>query len=220
MDLSLSFLRTIPAALVTGILAIEGALFYIAPTAEVVPNPPPLRSFQQDFGPWKMAHEFEIDAETQSFLKADDTLSRSYMGPGGPLTLFVGFFKSQRGGVTPHSPKICLPGNGWIPEGSTRTSIEVPGIAAPVPVNRYIVKHGEDRSLVLYWYVTAHYTMADEYYSKVVLMKEGLLHRRSDEAIFRVIAPLGTGNDTETEARAVAFIRDFYPSLKRQIWSN
>lgn len=220
MNFSLAFLRSLPAALVTVILAIEGALFYAAPTAEFVPNPPPLRSFQSDIGSWKMLREFEVDAETQSYLKADDTLSRSYAGGSGVLTLFVGFFKSQRGGVTPHSPKICLPGSGWTPEGSRIISVDVPGVAAPLSVNRYIVRHGEDRSLVLYWYVTAHYTMADEYYSKIVLMKEGLLHRRSDEAIFRVISPILGADEAPSEARAIAFIRDFYPSLKQQIWPN
>ena len=220
MNLSLAFLRALPAALVTAILAIEGALFYATPTAEFIPHPPPLRSLQNDFGEWKMVREFEVDAETQTFLKADDMLSRGYFGAGGPVTLFVGFFKSQRGGVTPHSPKICLPGNGWTPEGSRIISVDVPGVSGAVPMNRYIVRHGEDRSLVLYWYATAHDVMADEYYSKIILMREGLLHRRSDEAIFRVIAPIGAGGEAESEARAIAFIREFYAPLKRQIWTN
>jgi len=220
MNLSLAFLRGVPAAIVTVILAIEGALFYLAPTKEVIPSPPPLRSFPSNVGPWKMQREFEIDPETVTFLKADDTLSRAYAGPGGPLTLFVGFFKSQRGGVTPHSPKICLPGAGWTPEESRIVTVSVPGIpSGAIPVNRYIVSHGEDRSLVLYWYVTAHYSMADEYYSKIVLMKEGLLHRRSDEAIFRVITPIA-GDEAAAETRAMAFIREAYPPLRQQIWAQ
>lgn len=214
----LSFLRGRPAAIVTGILALQAVLFYLAPTAEHIPHPPQLAVFPHEVGAWSMTREMEIDAETQSFLKADDTLSRAYVGPGGPLTLFIGFFKSQRGGVTPHSPKICLPGSGWTPEESRIISVPMPGQTAPLPVNRYIVRHGEDRVVVLYWYATKDYAIANEYLAKLYLMREGLLHHRSDEAIFRVIVPIGPGGDDQAEAYGIRFIRTIYAPLRRQMW--
>jgi EpsI family protein len=214
---SLSFLRSGPAMLVTSILLVQIGLFYAAPTAEYVPHPPPLKVFRHNTGDWTMMQESEVDAETQSYLKADDTLTRSYSGPGGPLTLFVAFFKSQRGGVTPHSPKICLPGNGWTPEDARIMSIPVPGEMGPIPVNRYIVRHGESRSLVLYWYSTAHHVVADEYLSKLYLMHEGLRYRRSDEAVYRVIVPI-SGSEEAAEKAGVGFIQDLYQPLKQQIW--
>lgn len=216
---SLRFLRSGPARLVTILLALEIALFYAAPTAEYVPHPPPLSSFPHDAGEWKMIQELPLDKETQTFLRADDTVSRAYMGPNGPLTFFVAFFKSQRGGVTPHSPKICLPGAGWTPEGASVISVRVPGEKRPIPVNRYIVRHGEDRSLVLYWYSTAHYVVADEYAAKLYLMYEGLRHRRSDEAVFRVIVPILRG-DNEAQNEAVRFIQTLYEPLRRQMWAK
>jgi EpsI family protein len=220
MNFSLSFLRAFPAALLTAVLVLEGAAFYVAPTAEYIPSPPALRTFAANLGDWNMIRESEIDAETQSFLKADDTMTRTYAGPPGIVNLFVGFFKSQRGGVTPHSPKICLPGNGWTPEGSRIISVAVPGLGVTIPVNRYVVRHGEDRTLVFYWYATAHHVMANEYFSKIMLMQEGLRHRRSDEAIFRVIAPLGSEGEGRSEATAISFIQAFYPTLKKQIWTE
>jgi EpsI family protein len=216
---SMRFLHSGPARLVTLILLVEIALFYKMPTAEHIPSPPPLSSFQHDVGGWKMAQEMEIDSDTESLLRADDTLSRAYVGPAGALTFFVAFFKSQRGGVTPHSPKICLPGAGWTPEGSRTMSVSVPGETRPIPVNRYIVRHGGDRSLVLYWYATAHHVIADEYLSKLYVMYEGLRYRRSDEAVYRVIVPITQGEGA-AETAAVGFIQASYRPLKRQMWSN
>jgi EpsI family protein len=218
--LSFAFLKSTPGAVVTALLVIQTAMFYIAPTAEYVPNPPPLRQLQAHFGEWRMHREMEMDAETQSFLKADDSLNRVYVGPKGPVTLFVAFFRSQRAGVTPHSPKICLPGNGWTPEGSSVSAISVPGEAKPIPINRYIVRHGEERSLVLYWYATAHHTIANEYASKLYLMYEGLRYRRSDEAVYRVIRPIAPNDLTDPDEYAAEFIRAFYPTLKRQMWTE
>jgi EpsI family protein len=211
------FLKGTPVRVVTAILLVQIAIFYAAPTAEYTPHPPPLTSLQRDFGAWHMVQETQIDSYTQSFLKADDTLSRAYVGSGGPLTFFVAFFKSQRGGVTPHSPKICLPANGWMPEDARVISVPVSGESKPIPVNRYIVRHGEERSLVLYWYSTAHHVIADEYAAKLYVMYEGLRYRRSDEAVYRVIVPI-SASEQGAEENAVRFIQSLYQPLKQQMW--
>lgn len=211
-----AFLGSAPAILVSAILLVQGAAFYLAPTAEFVPNPPPLRNLATEIQDYHLQREVELDPETQAFLKADDTVNRTYIGPTGPVMLFVAFFKSQRAGVTPHSPKICLPGAGWTPDMSSVISVAVNGES--IPVNRYAVHHGEDRTIVLYWYGTAHHTMADEYISKLYLMDEGVRHHRSDEALYRVIVPVGPGGDDVAEQTAIRFIRAVYPPLKQQMW--
>lgn len=217
MPEALSFLRRRPAQLVTLLLGVEIALFYVAPTAEYIPHPPPLSSLSHEIGPWSMVRESPIDSDTMAFLKADDTVNRTYLGPGGPLSLFVAFFKSQRGGVTPHSPKICLPGAGWTPEDSRVIHVRVPGERTPIPVNRYLVRHGDDRNLVLYWYATAHHVMAGEYVSKLYLMDEGLRYRRSDEAVYRVIVPI-TVDDRTAEETGIHFIQTLYRPLRLQMF--
>jgi EpsI family protein len=200
----------------TVILLAEIVMFYSVPTTEFVPSPPPLNVFAKEAGGWRMIAETPLDSETQEFLRADDTLNRSYADSSGVLTLFVAFFKSQRGGVTPHSPKVCLPGTGWTPESSTRIWVDVPG-DAPLRVNRYLVRHGEYRSIVFYWYQTARRVMADEYVSKVYLMFDGLRYHRSDEAIIRIVSPITEG-DSAAEERAVRFIQTIYQPLKQQMW--
>jgi EpsI family protein len=166
-----------------------------------------------------LVRQTPIDYYTQSFLKADDTLTRDYAGPGD-VQLFVAFFKSQRGGVTPHSPKVCLPGNGWTPENSGVLSVRVPGESAPISVNRYIVRHDEDRSLVLYWYENPHRVIANEYLSKFYLILDALRYHRSDEALVRVTTPIGGKDDAAAERHAIEFIQAVYLPLKRQMWSQ
>ena len=96
-----NFLRSKPVVVVTAVLVAEIALFHGVPTQEFVPTPPPLEQFAADVGPWRTVRQTKIDIATENLLRADDTLSRLYGGPG-EVDLFVAFFKSQRAGVTPH----------------------------------------------------------------------------------------------------------------------
>ena len=213
------FLRSKPAMAVTALLAVEIVAFYGTPTKEYIPSPPPLDQFAAIVGPWHMVRQYAIDSYTQDLLKADDTLSREYVGPGD-VELFVAFFKSQRGGVTPHSPKICLPGNGWTPETSRIISVTVPGETSPIPMNRFVVTHDDERSLVMYWYQNPHRVTADEYLSKFHLIFDSLRYRRSDEALVRVITPFSGAAAAGADENVIRFIRDIYLPLKRQMWSG
>jgi EpsI family protein len=215
------FLRGKPMMVVTAVLVAEVALFYGVSTQEYIPTPPPLDRFATDIGPWRMIRQTKLDVATENLLKADDTLTRLYGGPGD-VDLYVAFFKSQRAGVTPHSPKVCLPSNGWTEESSRIISVSVPGEAAPIPVNRYIVSHQEERSLVLYWYQSAHRVIANEYLAKFALIWDALRYRRSDEALIRVIAPISGNGQSEAggEERAIQFIRTIYQPLKQQMWTG
>jgi EpsI family protein len=211
------FLRSKPVMVVTAVLVTEFALFHGVSTQEYVPTPPPLEQFAAEVGPWRLVQQTKIDSATENLLRADDTLSRQYAGPGD-VDLFVAFFKSQRAGVTPHSPKVCLPSNGWIEENARIISVSVPGETAPIPVNRYIVSHQEERSLVLYWYQSAHRVVANEYLAKFALIWDSLRYRRSDEALIRVIAPIGGQAEAGGEQRAIRFIQMIYLPLKQQMW--
>jgi EpsI family protein len=211
------FLRSKPVMVVTAVLVTEIALFHGASTQEYVPTPPPLEQFAAEVGPWHMVRQTKLDAATENLLRADDTLTRLYGGPGD-VDLYVAFFKSQRAGVTPHSPKVCLPSNGWTEESSRIISVSVPGESAPIPVNRYIVSHQEERSLVLYWYQSAHRVIANEYLAKFALIFDALRYRRSDEALIRVIAPISGQSEASGEERAIRFVQAIYQPLKRQMW--
>ena len=207
-----------PVVVVSLILLLQIALFYSLSTTEYVPQPPALKIFQTTVGPWSMVSETELQTDVQELLKADDTLNRQYRAPDSNLNLFVAFFKSQRAGVTPHSPKVCLPGNGWIPENAKILSISVPGESDSIPVNRYPVTRGENRSVVFYWYQTAHRVVASEYMAKLYLMLDSIRYRRSDTALVRIVVPVRENKVDDADRQALAFINAIYSPLKQQIW--
>ena len=59
----------------------------------------------------------------------------------------MAFFKTQRAGQAPHSPKNCLPGSGWSQVESGTKSIAVPGREAPILDQRYVVQQGDEMNV-------------------------------------------------------------------------
>jgi EpsI family protein len=213
-----AFLRNTPVLVVSIVLGIQIVLFYAMPRAEYVPNPPALKNFPTMIGPWQMKSEAALDTEVQDLLKADDTFNREYVGPDGELNAFVAYFKTARAGVQPHSPKVCLPGAGWIKESSTIISVDIPNHGS-IPVNRYVVTHGEFRDVVLYWYQTRHSSAGDEYMARLYLMMEGVRYHRSDTALVRVIVPTQEQGSAAGQT-GIKFIQTLYPMLMSHLWAD
>jgi EpsI family protein len=185
--------------------------------SEVAPALRPLKSSPVFYGAWEMTVESDIEKEVLDVLRADDTLSRVYRrnDTGRVAGLFVAYFKTQRTGQAPHSPKNCLPGSGWVPTVSDTLTIDrVPGTAAPITVNRYIVSRGDEKSLVLYWYQTPTRVIASEYSAKFYLVVDSIRYHRSDTALVRVIVPVTGDGEAAANEAAMEFVRSFFTPLR------
>lgn len=153
--LSLKSLSDRRVHILTVALLVQAGVFYGFSRPEDVAISRPLKEFPTTVGDYQLAQEGVVEKEVQDVLKADDLLTRQYHSPTfriAAVDLFVAFFRTQRDGKAPHSPKNCLPGSGWIWQINDKVKVDIPG-RAPIEVNRYVVQKGEARSLVLYWLV-------------------------------------------------------------------
>ena len=202
------------------VLVAQAVLFYSASSGEKTPISMPLATIPTTLGSWNMVQEGVVEKEVQEVLKADDLLNRTYASAGVPANLFVAFFKSQRYGQAPHSPKNCLPGSGWQPSESGSKDVAVP--AGTINVNHYLVARGDNESLVLYWYQSQGRVVADEFAAKFYLVSDSIRKHRSDAALVRVVVPIPTGED-KAAARAVAekaaaeFVSAAYPVISAHL---
>jgi EpsI family protein len=195
-------------AQVVGLLAVSGR--------EKLPEIRALSEFPAEFDGWRTISEGVVEKEVQDLLRADDLLTRVYVAEGmPPANLFVAYFKTQRTGQAPHSPKNCLPGSGWVPVISDTVSISSPGHQEDIRINRYLVERGNARSLVFYWYQTGERVLASEYWAKIYLVLDSLRLNRSDTALVRVVVPVPDGEIEETTREAMVFIRSVLEELGR-----
>ena len=136
------------------------------------------------------------------------------MNNGAVATLFVAYFQTQRTGKTPHSPKNCLPGSGWVPSESGVLEIPVAGQAAPIVVNHYVVSRGDNQSVVLYWYQSRNRVVASEYSAKIFTVTDAIRYNRSDTSLVRVVVGANHDDTKTANDAAVAFVQSFFAPLK------
>jgi EpsI family protein len=200
----------------TLVLLAQAVMLFSAIRPEAVPPVAPLAQMPKTLGSFRFEQEGVIDQETLDVLKADDILNRVYIEGNSPVSLFVAAFRSQRNGKAPHSPKNCLPGSGWLPLHSGEATIDV-GATAPITVNRYVVAHGEQRSLVLYWYQSRDRVVASEYRAKFWVMADAVRLNRTDTALVRVVVPIVDKNEEAAMKTATDFVKTFYEPLRHYL---
>jgi EpsI family protein len=157
-----------------------------------------------------------MDKEIFDRLHPDDYLIRSYVdsATAAEINLFVAYFRTQRTGHLPHSPKNCLPGSGWVPEVAEVTEIPVAG--GTMRVNRDIVQKGGSKALVLYWYQNWNRVDASEYAARMHLLVDAIRYNRTDTALVRVIVPIIQDVKTANSA-AVEFAQSVYRLMQKQL---
>ena len=137
--------------------------------------------------------------------------------PGRAVGLYVGYYGSQQQGDSIHSPLNCLPGSGWEPVSKGALTVTAGG--RPITVNRYVIRKGVDRVLVLYWYQSHGRVVADEYASRAYMVWDAMRTHRTDAALVRVIVPIieGEAPEQEAEREGVSFVQSMFPLLENYL---
>jgi EpsI family protein len=200
--------------LVPVFLASQALLVHWTGTFEHPPAKPDLTGFPRQIGTWERIREDPVDPATEAKLGADRLVSSTYARKGQVANLFVAWFQSQRAGTSqPHSPQVCLPASGWVPEATGLMDIQTR--AGKITVNRYVIAKGSERAVVLYWYQTPRRVVAGEWAAKFWLMADALRDRRTDTSLVRVTSWVGSDSDASAATKVASlFSEHLYPMLK------
>lgn len=210
----IDFFRSRGVAAATAVLAVQAVCFHVFAQNEREPKTLPLQMIQTEFGDWSLASQDSLDSATAENLKPDDYLYRIFENArsGASASLFIAYFKSQRTGHAPHTPRNCLPGHGWTPSNLGIREVPTPG-GPPIRVNHYLVAKGQTRGAVIYWYQTANRAVGNEYIAKLYLIADAIRHGRSDTALVRIIVPFDDRDSTAAENAAEDLAGQVYVAL-------
>jgi len=206
------------AAMLCVLLAAAGIFLSNARKPEAPLERTSLSQFPMNIGTWRAVVDPPMEKEILAVLGVDDYLSRVYYKPNvAGAGLYLGYYGSQRQGDTIHSPQNCLPGAGWEPVSEGRLQMSnVDGAGRDITINRYVIQKGLDQNVVLYWYHGRGRVIANEYWSRAMLIRDALVTNRTNGSLVRVIVPVlrkNAGNLAPAEELAQEFVRAIFPSL-------
>lgn len=168
---------------------------------EIIPKRKSFTEFSDQLGEWTGVQR-SLDTDIINTLQVSDYIMSDYTKEGSiPVNFYVAYYESQRKGVSPHSPKVCIPGGGW--QISDISRIEL----TDFPVNRIIIKKDQRVQLVYYWFQQRGRIIANEYFMKWFLFKDALLLNRTDGAMVRlttVVSPEETIEDADNRLAGFA----------------
>jgi EpsI family protein len=149
-------------------------------------------------------------------LDTDVYVFRNYTSPGGKvINVYIGYYGTQKGGRSNHSPEGCYPGAGWsiLREGEDDITIEHDGLRDKVILNTLHVKKGDEDELVYHWYQTRNgMIIKNGIQQNMNRFRNRLLYNRDDGAFIRVSEIMGNDH-LKTREEIEEFIRKLIPLL-------
>jgi len=196
------------------ILAAQGAALHVLSIPEEHLTIPQLDNVPNQLGDWKTVDADSLDPAVQAYLRPDSYILRDYSNSstGNTVNVFVAYFKSLQSGYGPHSPSVCLPGNGWLVQDRKVLDFSVPG-HAPIPVNKFLMEKGGQHILVVYWYQNERNIWAEEFQGKLRLLPDLIKYKRSDLSLVRLVEPLPSEGAEQAFRDCRQFANLIFPAL-------
>jgi exosortase D (VPLPA-CTERM-specific) len=188
----------------------------ISNRSEIIPERSRFVTFPATIGEWHGRASL-VEPQVEHGLALEDYVLSDYRKSDGKVVnLYVAYYASQRTGESPHSPLVCIPGDGW-----SITKFERTRSGAEQPLNRAIIERNGSRQLVYYWYEERGRRIASEYWSKWYLLSDAITKNRSDGALVRLITTvLPSELERDAEHRLQSFMHDLLPRLSGYLPSD
>ena len=188
----------------------------ISNRSEIIPERSRFVTFPAAIGAWH-GHVSLLEPQVEHGLALEDYILSDYSKPDGKVVnLYVAYYASQRTGESPHSPLVCIPGDGW-----SITKLERTSYGAEQPLNRAIIERNGSKQLVYYWYEERGRWIASEYWSKWYLLSDAITKNRSDGALVRLITTvLPSELERDADNRLQSFMHDLLPTLSGYLPSD
>ncbi len=193
---------------------------YIQGREDIIPTRKAFLTFPLHLGKWQGRNDYL----TQNYLdglKLTDYTIINYVSPesSANVNFYSAYYQSQRKGVSVHSPKGCIPGDGW--QITQFGQITIPDIKLEgnaIEANRAIIQKGSSRQLVYYWFQQRGRSITNEYLVKWYLFYDAIAMNRTDGSLIRLVTNVGESEDINVaDQRLQNFMKDVVTELPAYI---
>jgi exosortase D (VPLPA-CTERM-specific) len=202
---------------IVGMLAVIGILVsgtLVSGRQEIAPERSRFVSFPSNLGEWR-GRASAMQPQIEHALGLEDYILTDYRrSDGKEVNFYVAYYSSQRKGVSPHSPTVCIPGGGWLITQFDRTVFDDGSSRISLPTNRVVIEKDSAKRIVYYWFDQRGRKIANEWWSKWYLLVDAISLNRTDGALVRLTTAVYPGeSERDAERRLQSLIPLLVPSL-------
>ena len=192
---------------------LSGTIFYsqLRSDGKPVPIVKTLEDFPKRIGDWS-GDKLSFSQAVYDKLGVDDSVLMNYKNDNeDTISMYVGYYESQKQGEIIHSPKNCMLGSGWQPIDISEIDISVG--SRKIPVTKLILENRSQKMVVLYWYQSGNRAIANEYIQRLYFIYDSIRYNRTNAAFVRFTSPV-LSNDYEGSIQLLSnFIKKVVPIL-------
>lgn len=184
----------------------------------IAPESSKLLRIPKALGEWSSEESLGLGLREQQILQLDSYVRRSYKNAEGKrIQVYIGYWKTQSGDyqAAKHSPKTCLPSNGWEVLKTSERRVD----ALSAEVSSILARFKSNYMLFDYWFFSGEEIYNHEWLALFKIASQKLLHSRSDGGIVELGIALEDGEEESiTEAQEILeqFVSDFRESFATQ----
>lgn len=169
----------------------------------------PLSSFPLKLGEWR-ANESRLPQSVEEVAGASEYYYGDFIAPSGKsVNLYISYYKDQKQGVAPHSPTVCIPGDGWkITSDEPVALTNKKGV--DVTVSRLVMNKGEQTTIAYYWLKQGENVFSQQFMARLDLIRFAFTENRADAALVRMVTRVA---DNETVKDADTRLQDMGAGL-------
>ena len=188
------------------------ALFLYRHETVAVPVKKSLAEIPAQLDEWAMISQTRFGPDIIARLKPTDYLYRVYRDTEGhQIALYLGYHSGGKDSGPIHSPRNCLPSNGWFELSAIKRNI--PLAEGTLPFVQAVYQNDRQKEIFIYYYQVRGRVLTDEYSLKIAEIINSILYNRKDSAFIRISVPV---SDNQTEKAVMIgerFLTKIYPQI-------
>lgn len=155
-----------------------------------------LSQFPPMLGQWR-ASESRLPPSVEAVAGASDYFYGDFLSTyNNKINLYIAYYQDQKKGPAPHSPKVCIPGDGWVITSDTPVLITSSN-GKSHEVSRLIISKDEHTIVTYYWLKQGKNIYRQQFVARFNLIWFAIKENRADAALIRMVSEVDNNEKIE-----------------------
>ncbi len=192
--------------------ALTSIFIYQTPTSTPVEKQVLLSQALIDINGWTMSRYTPLGPEIVKALELDDYVNQHYSNGNDTISLYIGYYLTNKKIGAAHDPLVCFPGQGWVISDRKKGNIILNSKPKnSVSYSSMIAEKAQQKELIIYWFQSYDQASPDTFTQKVAALWKKIGNKGEDNAFVRISIPFGKKSLSQSHEVIYNFIRSFYP---------